>query len=505
MQAFRAAIVLLVAVTGIASPSALGISTSAAVGLAGVYLLVSAVGEVAWRLTGRRALWLFGAMLIVDGAYLAWLVHVTGGLSSNLRYLIPLHVIAATLLASYRTGLKLAFWDSLLAFATFQLQESDQLARDPLSGAALGSPFTRLVAASAVFWLVAIVTATFSAVNERELRRRRFDLESLASMSQQLENVSDPSSAAAVVVTAASEAFGFPRVLLVAAPDESLAVLASHGEIGHKPDVPLADDGLIRRAIETKGTQLVSALDSDVDPAVSALLPDAHNLIVVPLVAESRCIGVLIAEHSLRSASRIEHRVVAMVERFASHGALALTNAWLLERVQRLAAVDGLTGVFNRRTFDVVLEKELARADRNTESLCLVMVDLDHFKYLNDEYGHRAGDDVLCRVAGALERQTREFDTVARYGGDEFAVILPRCSWEEARGLVDRLREAILSQTSGPRATVSVGVASYPEDATEADALVAAADGAMYHSKRTGRDRLTFAAERPPSATIEAV
>ena len=99
-----------------------------------------------------------------------------------------------------------------------------------------------------------------------------------------------------------------------------------------------------------------------------------------------------------------------------------------LEQVQRLAATDGLTKIANRRTFETTLEREVARAARSAEHLSLVLLDIDHFKRLNDAHGHQAGDEVLRNVAAALSCACRDFDTAARYGGEEFAVVLPGCA-----------------------------------------------------------------------------
>src|SRR5205807_1445522 len=154
--------------------------------------------------------------------------------------------------------------------------------------------------------------------------------------------------------------------------------------------------------------------------------------------------------------SRIERRVVSMVERFISHGALALRNAWLLEQVRLMATVDGLTGLANRSSFDEALEHELARAARQGDDVGLLMLDLDYFKRLNDRHGHRAGDDVLRRVAELLRLGCREFDTAARYGGEEFAIVLPRTPPQEATVVAERLRDMIGTALHSESLTVSV-------------------------------------------------
>jgi diguanylate cyclase (GGDEF)-like protein len=185
-----------------------------------------------------------------------------------------------------------------------------------------------------------------------------------------------------------------------------------------------------------------------------------------------------------------------MLKQFAAHGALALRNAWLLEQVQRMAETDALTGIANRRTFEGLLERELSRAERSGEQLTLVMFDIDHFKSLNDTYGHQAGDEVLKKAAASLADACRDFDTAARYGGEEFAAILPACTTSESLVVAERLREAFGDIEFEVPITASAGVATFPVHAADAKGLVKAADEALYESKRAGRARVTRSRRR---------
>jgi diguanylate cyclase (GGDEF)-like protein len=204
----------------------------------------------------------------------------------------------------------------------------------------------------------------------------------------------------------------------------------------------------------------------------------------------------------MRTGSRIERRVVGMVEQFVAHAGLALHNAWLMERVQALAATDGLTHIANRRTFELTLEREVARAAGTGEHMSLVMVDIDHFKRLNDVHGHQRGDDVLRRVAVALTDECREFDTACRYGGEEFAVVLPRCDGPRAMLLAERFRRAVAGCVRDLDLTASAGVATFPGQAIDGATLVRAADEALYVSKRLGRDRVTQSARGPDTRRV---
>jgi diguanylate cyclase (GGDEF)-like protein len=200
-----------------------------------------------------------------------------------------------------------------------------------------------------------------------------------------------------------------------------------------------------------------------------------------------------VLEHGARLGSRIERRVVSMVERFSSHAALALRNASLVDQLRDMAATDGLTGVANRRTFEAALDVELTRASRSGTAVSLVLLDIDHFKRLNDAHGHQVGDEVLRGVAKLLKQQSRAFDTPARYGGEEFAVIMPACDIADAERGAERLRRAIAAMETVAPVTVSTGVATFPVHAADAASLVQMADGALYESKGGGRNRTTVA------------
>jgi diguanylate cyclase (GGDEF)-like protein len=464
------------------------------------FVVLSLSGEIVWRAFRSRGLLLFGGMLIVDGAYLAWVTSVTGAGASPLRHLVILHLIAVALLASYRTGLKLAMWHSLLLLLVFDLHERSGAATAGDPGAP-GTTFQQMLTFIAVFWLVVLSTATFSAVNERELRRRRYDLEALAQLAAALEEVSHSGAVAGVLLSNLVDAFGFPRAAVVSAPGPDGAghrVLAGHGVRGFDDSIlPRRDRrSVLDHVLDDRRTLLVDEFDREADAALLRLFPDARNLLVVPLVAEGGGQGVLVAEHALRSGSRIERRVVTAVERFASHGALSLRNAALLEAMERMAATDALTGLANRRTFEATAERELSRALRSQEPIAMVLIDIDHFKQLNDRYGHREGDEVLRQVADVLRHCCRPFDTAARYGGEEFVIVLPGCDLVDAERAAERIRAAVADLSHEAGVTVSAGVAVYPRNGGDVDALVRAADAALYESKRGGRNRVTVAVHR---------
>jgi len=493
MELFRAGLVLCVGANAIAARGSLAVSLRDLGVYTAAYGAIALVAHLAWQLSRRGGRALFGLMLIVDGLYLAWTAYATGGALSPLRYVIVLHLITVALLASYRTGLKLALWHSLLLLVVFYAQRAGILHSATGAGIGVGTPFQRLLEFSGVFWLVAIITSTFSAVNERELRRRRYDLEALTGVVTRLESASSAADIATGLVEGLVDTFDFERALLIASRDGGVPVLlAWQGKVDHAAGGPApAARSVVCASTAERRTLLRSRLDDSADPWLAALLPGARNIIVSPLLSENNAAGVLVAEYPFKMGPRVEDRVVTMVERFVSYGALALRNAWLLEREQTMAATDELTGLANRRAFDTTLSKEISRAARAGDGLSLVLMDIDHFKSLNDTYGHQTGDAVLRRVARALVASCRDFDTAARYGGEEFAVIMPGTSAAEAAVIAERIRSTIETDASTPMVTVSLGTATFPLAAIEADELTAAADDALYESKRNGRNRVS--------------
>ncbi|HEX8083136.1 MAG TPA: sensor domain-containing diguanylate cyclase [Solirubrobacteraceae bacterium] len=469
---------------------------SVALKITGAYLGIALAGEGLWRLVSRRALPLFGALVVFDAVFLAWAAYLLAEPDGPLRFIVLFHLVAVALLASFRTGLKLALWHTLLLLAVFHGEEAGLFEPPGGAGVTVGDLSYRVLIGQAIaYWLVAIATASFGAVNERELRRRRYDLEALGGLAERLERAEDPAAVAATLVDAVADDFGFERIAFFAARERELELLSGRGLVpfGLDGGPAVRADGALRHAAASAQPLLVSGLSPEDEPALDALLPDPGNLVLAPLHADGRTVGVLVCEHALRRGSRLERRVVSMLERYGSQAALALANAWLVDRLRRSAATDGLTGVANRRAFDETLPREFARAVRADAPLSLVLLDIDRFKVLNDTHGHLTGDDVLRDVARCLVAEVRLGDIVARYGGEEFAVILPGLDAADAVEVAERLRARVAATSTELGVTVSAGVAACPPHASEPLGLVRAADRALYASKRDGRDRVTVA------------
>ncbi len=222
--------------------------------------------------------------------------------------------------------------------------------------------------------------------------------------------------------------------------------------------------------------------------------PRFHSWLGVPLVTYDEVIGVMSVQSEQKHAYTLDHlRVLTTI---ADQAAVALENARLYE----LATVDGLTGLLVRRHFDQRLEEEWHRAHRYGTHFTLGIFDIDDFKALNDTYGHQAGDHVLRATAGVVRRNMRGADLAGRYGGEEFAFVLPRTRLAEGLTVAERIRadvESLAVAFGGKelKVTASIGLAAYPEsDVARVSELVARADEAMYLAKRSGKNRVRLCA-----------
>ncbi len=223
---------------------------------------------------------------------------------------------------------------------------------------------------------------------------------------------------------------------------------------------------------------------------------------VVPLIYQGSFVGMLIVRSDDESRAWAQNELL-LLHTVADQLAVAVNQAHLFAQMQQQALTDGLTGCYNRRSFELQLERDLHLATRMRQPLSLVMLDLDHFKHINDQAGHDAGDAALRMLADTLRAELRAVDTAARFGGDEFVMILPQANHEGAQLVAERLRkriEQILVPGFG-QVTASFGVATFPTHASSRDTLVIAADRALYNSKDGGRNRVSL----PPEALGEIV
>ena len=223
----------------------------------------------------------------------------------------------------------------------------------------------------------------------------------------------------------------------------------------------------------------------------------------VPLIYRGSYVGLLLVQSDeLRIWAESE---LLLLETIADQLMVAVNQAHLISQLQVQALSDGLTSCYNRRAFEMQLQRDLHLATRMRQKLSLIMLDADNFKQINDDAGHDTGDNALRMIADNLRAELRAVDSAARFGGDEFAVILPQADLQGAMIVAERLRRRI-AETEIPGfgfMTASFGIATFPTHASSRDTLVVAADRALYRSKTSGRNQVTVASNEPCDSVPE--
>ena len=445
------------------------------------------------------ALRAFGSSLLLDGLFLQY-QHEVLGHQLPVDVALAAELVAVCLLASFRTGLKIAVWQSLLLLVAVRGEETHLF---PIAASLpVGDRDQLLLADMALLWLVVGTTAVATAVNERELRRRRYDAETLALLATRLHGDEDPDAVLARLLDVVTAELDVPRALVVRSADGRLEVAATRGAAAGQPVLAgRRSSALLDRAADSTDTVLALRLDPARDAWLDALLPDAGRLVVVRVSGAGADGAWLVAELGRRRGGRAQRRVLSSLQQAVATAALAHSRAELLADARRAASTDGLTGVANRRSFDRELER-LSRARREQGTpFALVLVDVDHFKSVNDTLGHQAGDEVLQVVAQVLAAAARPGDVPARYGGEEFALLLPGADAATACQVAERARLGLHDVREPIRVSASFGVACAPEDGDSPAAIVESADSALLHAKRTGRDRVVVAGPAVPVPT----
>lgn len=304
----------------------------------------------------------------------------------------------------------------------------------------------------------------------RELERRNEEISLLAGLAEHLLSAGDQQAIVDAVAATAPQLFSSESGLLALRERERFRVVAAWGAAPHVGET-LADG--------YGGTPW---------------LPAPHQ-VAVPLVDRDERIGLFAVETT--PGARDSEALRQLTTTAADLIGLALANVRLRDRLRDESLRDPLTGLFNRRSLDEALTREIQRANRTGAPLAVVMLDLDHFKAFNDRYGHAAGDSALRTLGRFLPARLRATDIACRYGGEEFTVLLPETSREQAVRIAERLREEfertpiLHAGARFPPLTLSIGVATYPDDGHAAEALLDAADAALYAAKAGGRNRVS--------------
>ena len=326
-------------------------------------------------------------------------------------------------------------------------------------------------------------------------RRRAQQLQAINDIAQQMTVVLELSELLGKVCSSIVRSFDIDHASILL-KDEQDVILRSHNgklvpKVAEGERLP-AMAGLWGRALSTGQVVAEGSIDQAHGPDV--FFADTRSRMCIPLVSFGQTLGVLVLDSTRPDAFRSLD--TQTLESVADICATAIQNAQHVERVRQLAYIDGLTGIFNRRFFEMRISEEIERARRYSTGIAVLMVDIDQFKRLNDEFGHLLGDEVLRQVCSIFSQHLRKMDVVCRYGGEEFVIVLPQTNAEHAMRVAEKLRRVIESwQFPGvARAvTISAGVATFPEHGETRDALVKAADTGLYAAKQAGRNQVQLA------------
>jgi diguanylate cyclase (GGDEF)-like protein len=337
-------------------------------------------------------------------------------------------------------------------------------------------------------------------------RRRASQLEVINAIAQQTTAVLDLQSLLSKVCMLVQQAFHVSHVSMLLKDQGDVVIRAQYGSL----TIRIPEGGRLPAAQGLWGQALQSGeivVENDVTKAagyVGFYLESAARM-CIPLLSFGQALGVLVLDSDQTGAFLPGD--IQPLESVADICATAIQNAYYVERVKQLAYLDGLTGIFNRRYFELRIAEEIERARRFGRGLSVIMMDIDQFKRLNDEFGHLLGDEVLRQVSSVFHRELRKMDVSCRYGGEEFAILLSETNSAEAQIVAEKLRILVEGwEFPGvPRSvTISGGIASYGDHGTTRDELIKEADAALYSAKQAGRNRVCLAPKREGASKAAA-
>jgi len=452
--------------------------------VAGGLELALAVGaEVARRYRRDAASLASPFAACLDGTFVIVALVLSGGLGSSAIVATYLLIAGATLLLSGRAGIGVAIWCGFLLAALHAAADGDVISL-PSSMAD-----DRVAVGAASFVVFAVLVAAGASLSELGLRRGGERLAALVDLGTQLDRADRDDDVLVALVRHACSTLDFRRAAVVVRRGEDWRGASVLGGATASSFLRSGElDPIAHRVMIDEGPELVRHLEGGV---LADVLHEATNVVIVPVGADGDQLGVLAAEAAGRPGIRIPAGTVQSLVDAAAHAGLTLRHRAMVDEIERLATRDALTGLANRRLLEETLDLELARARRESTPLSVVVVDVDHFKDVNDTHGHLVGDEVLREIGAVLDANTKAFDLAARYGGDEFVVLLPGCTRADVEMVAQRLRRAIAAGVQHVPVSVSAGVATLPDDAADGERLLVAADAALYEAKRGGRDRVS--------------
>ena len=323
-------------------------------------------------------------------------------------------------------------------------------------------------------------------------QRRAAQLEAIKSISEETRSLLDTEELLPKVCSLVLKYFPVDHASVLLVDNKKLILRAHQGSLS--ATLPLgweipAGAGISGKALLESKTVVVDDVRSFT--GYVAGFREARSEMCLPLVSFGQRIGVLVLNNG--TSESFQSTDLRALESVADICAAAIQNAHSFERAKQMADIDGLTGVFNRRHLEKRIVAEVERLSRYGHGMAILMVDIDHFKRINDEFGHMLGDEVLRHVSQLMTQNLRKADIICRYGGEEFAILLPETVGENAVGVADKLRRHIENYSFPGVArpvTISIGVADFPGHGQSRDELVRAADEALYSAKQAGRNRV---------------
>ena len=333
-------------------------------------------------------------------------------------------------------------------------------------------------------------------------RRRAQQLEAINAIAQQMTVMLESKELLPKVCSLIGDAFDIDHVSVLMKEEEEFVLKAHEGKLTLRASkggkLPTAE-GVWGRVLMSGKTLVIG--DVTKEKGYAGFFEESRSRMCIPLVSFGQLLGVLTLDSAQTETFGSADQQT--LEAVADICATAIQNAQHVERVRQLAYIDGLTGIFNRRFFELRISEEIERAKRFGAGMAVIMVDIDQFKRLNDEFGHLLGDEVLRQISSIFSQHLRKIDVVCRYGGEEFAILLSQTNAEHALRVAEKLRRVIEEwQFPGvPRSvTISAGAATFPDHGTTRDDLVKAADAGLYVAKQAGRNQVSLAPVAQKSA-----
>ncbi|MFQ5864031.1 MAG: diguanylate cyclase [bacterium] len=334
----------------------------------------------------------------------------------------------------------------------------------------------------------------------QELKQRLNQIDALYSISSTLSAIINFSELTKFVKSTFTKTFKIDQfsLMLYETTSNLLSTKCGQGLAIENIDNLLDSETLFRKVIESKKSIYIQDTSQKTNNLIlnASIEKEKGSFLCLPLICSGQSVlGVL--NFYRKGANAFDSIELELFDKISEQLAFTLKNILLFEHTKELSITDDLTGIYNRRYFNQRFERELQRSKRYHHLLSLLMLDIDHFKMYNDLKGHIKGDEVLKKLAVTLENNLRKADIVARFGGEEFVILLPEISKHQACKVADKLRRKIENtpfenEKSLPegKITISIGLAVYPDDSEEPQKLIQYADNALYLAKSRGRNRV---------------